>query len=72
MPMAVARQPRARATGGRNQTLTFRVGTRERERVRPQPPYEPGKNGLPSEAGMLIRIQVALREIATSTTIVAT
>ncbi|MEN9417376.1 MAG: hypothetical protein RI988_996 [Pseudomonadota bacterium] len=33
--------------------------------------YEPGKNGLPSEAGMFARIHAALREIATSTTMVA-
>ncbi len=31
----------------------------------------PGVNGLPSEAGMLARIQTALLEINTSTTIVA-
>ncbi len=31
----------------------------------------PGWNGLPSEAGMLTRIHVGLREISTSTTIVA-
>lgn len=31
----------------------------------------PGWKGLPSEAGMLIRIQTGLREISTSTTMVA-
>ena len=31
----------------------------------------PGKNGLLSEAGMLTRMNAALREIATSTAIVA-
>ena len=34
--------------------------------------YPPGKNGLPIEAGMLMRMNDALREISTSTTIVAT
>lgn len=33
---------------------------------------EPGWKGLPIEAGMLTRIQVGLREISTSTTMVAT
>ena len=33
---------------------------------------EPGKNGLPSDAGMLTRIHAALREISTSTTIADT
>ena len=33
--------------------------------------HPPGENGLPSEAGMLALIQAALREISTSTTIVA-
>ena len=33
--------------------------------------HPPGENGLPSEAGMLALIQAALREISTSTRIVA-
>jgi hypothetical protein len=37
---------------------------------RPQP-HPPGENALPSEAGMLALIQAALREISTSTRIVA-
>jgi hypothetical protein len=34
--------------------------------------YEPGKNGLPIEAGMLMRMNAASREISTSTMIVDT
>src|SRR5205085_2243898 len=33
--------------------------------------YEPGKKGFPSDAGMLVRIHRALRDMSTSTTMVA-
>lgn len=41
-------------------------------RITAQQIQEPGWKGLPMEAGMLTRIQVGLREISTSTTMVAT
>ena len=49
----------------------LRAGTpiRSQQATRNQPP---GENGLPSDAGMLARIQAALLEMSTSTTMVAT
>ena len=50
----------------------FRIWNGETEWVTAYTFYEPGWNGLPSEAGMLMRIQVGLRDMMASTTMVAT